>query len=69
MESRTKENLRPNQENMRMFFIVFVLFTSRWSVRKVIDCFLMGTLCKNVKYVKITSHSVGEKSCLKDYLR
>ena len=22
-----------------MFFLVFVLFTSRWSVRKVLDCF------------------------------
>jgi len=25
-ESRTKEKLQPNQENMRMFFLVFVLF-------------------------------------------
>ena len=22
-----------------MFFLVFVLFTSRWSMRKVLDCF------------------------------
>ncbi len=30
-----------------MFFLVFVLFTSHWSVRKVLDCFfLYAPLCK-----------------------
>ena len=31
------EKQKKNKENM--FFLVFVLFTSRWSVRKVLDCF------------------------------
>ncbi len=33
------ENQRKQKKTKNMFFLVFVLFTSRWSVRKVLDCF------------------------------
>ena len=33
-----------------MFFLVFVLFTSRWSVRKVLDCFLICTFVQNYNH-------------------
>ena len=32
-----------------MFFLVFVLFTSRWSVRKVLDCFFNMHLCAKLQ--------------------
>ena len=49
-----------------MFFLVFVLFTSRWSVRKVLDCFFYMHLCaklqpyrsKNFYNVDVVWHSV-----------
>ncbi len=33
------ENQRKQKKTKNMFFLVFVLFTSRWSVRKVLACF------------------------------
>ena len=41
------KNQIKSKENM--FFLVFVLFTSRWSVRKVLDCFFYMHLCAKLQ--------------------
>ncbi len=57
-----------------MFFLVFVLFTSRWSVRKVLDCFSNWHLsAKNNRIARFyrASANLGkkrERSCLFMYV-
>ena len=43
------ENQRKQKKTMILFFLVFVLFTSRWSVRKVLDCFFNMHLCAKLQ--------------------
>ena len=45
-----------------MFFLVFVLFTSRWSVRKVLDCFLNMHLCAKLQPYRSKKNKAKQKN-------
>ncbi len=62
---------KPKKTKENMFFLVFVLFTSRWSVRKVLDCFYFPSVSENASLSSNRHHSakiirIGRKENLRN---
>ena len=55
---------KPKKTKENMFFLVFVLFTSHWSVRKVLDCFFNMHLCAKTTTIQVETFSQNKSATL-----